>query len=167
MRDLISLSGTIRFCSRSTRNIFPGCRRPFWKIWPAGKSITPVSEAMTIMPSRLIVYRAGLRPPRLAEERGFPSLLDDHGLDLLEVDAEQLRFDDRLPGAHPVDVPPQRVDLPVMRQEPERVGEVPRGKGVRAVPLVNHREGACEGRVSQVREERGELGAGGQALGDA
>ncbi len=44
--------------------------------------------------------------------------------------------------------------------------EVPRGEGVRAEPLVHHREGACEGGVAQVRVEDVELGSGEQSLVD-
>jgi hypothetical protein len=102
----------------------------------------------------------------VVEDRGVASLLDDHGLDLLEVVAEPLRFDDRLPRAHPVDVPPKGIDLPVVREKPVRVREMPRGEGVRAVSLVDHGEGAREERIAQVREERGELGPREQPLVD-
>ncbi len=61
---LISLSGTIRFWARSSSSIFPGWSRPRWTIRSAGTSITPVSEARTIIPSRVTVYRAGRRPFR-------------------------------------------------------------------------------------------------------
>jgi hypothetical protein len=64
MAALISLSGTIRFCCRSRRSIFPGWRRPRRTIRSGGKSITPVSEARTIIPSRVTVYRAGRSPFR-------------------------------------------------------------------------------------------------------
>ena len=45
-------------------NIFPGCRRPFSAISAGSKSMTPTSDATTIMSFFVMVYLAGLRPFR-------------------------------------------------------------------------------------------------------
>ena len=43
---LISSSSMMRPCSVSTRNMRPGCRRPFCTMFSGGRSSTPTSEAM-------------------------------------------------------------------------------------------------------------------------
>ena len=49
--SLISPSSMMRPCSISTKNIFPGCKRPFRSMFSAGKSRTPTSDARTTSPS--------------------------------------------------------------------------------------------------------------------
>ena len=79
---------------------------------------------------------------------------------LPEVVAEQLRGELRLPRPHPVDVPAQRVDLAVVRDQPVRVGELPARERVRRVARVDERERAREARVAAGRgSSRGSCGA--------
>ena len=51
---------------------------------------------------------------------------------------------------HPVDVAAQRVDLAVVRDEPVRMRQRPRRKGVRAEPLVDERERRLHARIVQI-----------------
>ncbi len=69
-----------------------------------------------------------------------------------------------LPRPHPGAVPPQRVDLPVVGQQPEWLGEPPGGEGVRGVPLVINGERRLVQRVVQIRVESAELACGAQRL---
>ena len=80
--------------------------------------------------------------------------------------AEERRLQVRLPRPHVVDVAPQRVDLAVVAQHPQRLGQAPRGKRVRAVPLVDDRKRRGEGRVVQVRVEGHQLRAAQHPLVD-
>ena len=102
----------------------------------------------------------------VVEDGGVAPRLVDDGAQLRDVVAEQRRGEDRLPGPHPVDVPPQRVDLPVVGGDAERVRQVPGGERVRAVPLVDHGVRAHEEFVFQVRVEQRELGSGQEPLVD-
>ena len=54
------------------------------------------------------------------------------------------------PRVHPVDVAADGVDLAVVGDEAEGMGEVPGGKRVGAVPLVNEGQRACHLRVGEV-----------------
>ncbi len=58
---------------------------------------------------------------------------------------------------HPVDVAAQRVDLAVVSEHAERLGETPGGEGVRRIALVIDRERRDEALVAQVGEEIVEL----------
>ena len=71
-----------------------------------------------------------------------------------------------LAGAHPIPVPPQRVDLAVVGQVPVGVGQGPRRERVGREPRVHERQPAVEGRVRQVGEELAELVPGEHALVD-
>ena len=62
-----------------------------------------------------------------------------------------------LPGPHPIDVAPNGIDLPVVAQVAKGLGQVPGGKGVGAVTLVDQRQGAGHGRIRQVRVKCGHL----------
>jgi hypothetical protein len=64
----------------------------------------------------------------------------------------------RLPGAHPVAVSAQRVDLAVVAERSERLSEIPGRPGIRAVALVHERQRAHEALVAQVGVERLDLG---------
>ncbi len=55
-----------------------------------------------------------------------------------------------LPRVHPIDVPLERVDLAVVGQKPERMGQVPRRKGVGAVPLMHQGQRRDEPLVGQI-----------------
>ncbi len=67
--------------------------------------------------------------------------------------------------AHGLAVPADGVDLAVVRDERERLGERPDGRRVGRVPLVEHRERDVD-RRAEVREQLGEAPAGHQALVD-
>ena len=94
------------------------------------------------------------------------ALLGDrpHLVDL--VLGEQGRRDDGLPGPHPVHVAAQGVDLAVVGQGAEGVGEGPRGQGVRGEPAVDEGQGRLEGVVGEVREVGGHLLRGEHPLVD-
>ena len=61
---LISLSGTTRSRSRSTRKSLPGSSRPLASMSAAGMSSTPASEANTTQPSLVVSQRPGRNPLR-------------------------------------------------------------------------------------------------------
>ena len=52
---LISSSSIIRPAMVSTRNIFPGCRRPLRTILDGSMSATPISDASTTKPSSVMM----------------------------------------------------------------------------------------------------------------
>ena len=122
----------------------------------------------------------------VVERRRVRAARPDDGQDLLEVVAEQLRAQLRLARAHPVDVAAQRVDLPVVGDQPVRVRELPARERVGREARVDERERRPRPLVLQVgvvaqqlrggehplvddraARERGDdqIGAGGQ-LGD-
>ena len=70
------------------------------------------------------------------------------------------------PRTHPVAIALERVDLAVVPQHPERLGQLPLGESVRAVALVQHREGGRVVRVVQVAVERLQLRRDQHALVD-
>ena len=90
----------------------------------------------------------------VVERRGVALPLADEGEQLRQVVAEQLRSAQRLARAHPVDVAPQRVDLPVVGDVAVGVRQRPRGEGVGAEAGVDERERRLEVRVHQVGEHR-------------
>jgi len=84
-------------------------------------------------------------------ERGrVASPIADHRLDLLQVGAEDRMGEHALAGPHPVDVAADGVDLAVVGQVAERVGEVPGGEGVGAVPLVDEGQRRGDRGIGQV-----------------
>ena len=72
----------------------------------------------------------------------------------------------RLPHGHRVPIAPQRVDLAVVRQQPERLGQRPARQRVGRVALVEDRDRALVLRIAEVGEEGGELGPGEQGFVD-
>ena len=80
--------------------------------------------------------------------------------------AEQLGLELGLPGAHPVAVALHGVDLAVVRDHAERLGQRPGGEGVRRVARVHQRETRRETLVGEVRIERFELESRDHALVD-
>ncbi len=91
-------------------------------------------------------------------ERGRVGLaFVDEGPDLVEVGPEELGVDGRLARADPVEVALQRVDLAVVRDEAERVREVPRRERVGREALVGEGERRDEALVVQVGEELADL----------
>ena len=86
-----------------------------------------------------VVERGGVRDP-LADDRP----------QLVEVLAEQGRAHAVAARVHPVDVPADGVDLPVVAEEAVGMGELPRGEGVGGEPLVDEGEGGLRALVHQV-----------------
>ena len=76
----------------------------------------------------------------VVERRGVRARGPDDREHLLQVVAEQLGGELRLARAHPVDVAAQRVDLAVVGDEAERVGELPARERVRREAGVHERE---------------------------
>jgi hypothetical protein len=61
---LISSSSMSRPATVSTRNIFPGRRRPLRSTFSGGIGSTPISLASTTRPSVVVSHRPGRRPLR-------------------------------------------------------------------------------------------------------
>jgi hypothetical protein len=80
--------------------------------------------------------------------------------------AEQVRLELGLPGSHPVAVALHRVDLSVVGDHAERLGERPRREGVGRVARVHESELRCESVVGEVGVERLELERRDHALVD-
>ena len=76
-----------------------------------------------------------------------------HGKDLLEIVAEQARFEGSLSRVHPVGIARQGVDLAIMREVTERLGKIPGRKGIGAIALVNQGEARFEIVRLEVRKE--------------
>ena len=68
------------------------------------------------------------------------------------VVAEHRRLEQRLAGAHPVDVAAERVDLAVVRHVAVRVRAIPAREGVGAESRVHQRQRRLHGGMHQVRE---------------
>ena len=75
----------------------------------------------------------------------------------LEVGAEELGVQRRLAGAHPVEVAGERVDLAVVGEQAQRLGELPAREGVGGEARVDDRERALQLGVAQVGVEAREL----------
>ena len=87
-------------------------------------------------------------------ERGRVGLpVPDERQDLLQVVAEERRGEILLAGLERVEVALEGVDLAVVREHAEGVGELPRREGVRRVALVDEREGRDERGVGEVGVE--------------
>ncbi len=67
-----------------------------------------------------------------------------------QIVAQQLRGHGMMAGPHPVDVAPQGVDLTVVGQEPERLGQIPGREGIGGKALMHQRQGADHARIAQV-----------------
>src|SRR5205823_1798472 len=92
--------------------------------------------------------------------------LVDYGLESLGVLAPTLGAELGFARAHPVPVPPQRVDLAVMGQHPEWLGEVPVRERIRAVALVEDDDGRLEVFIVEVWVELAHLRRDEQTLVD-
>ena len=86
--------------------------------------------------------------------------------DLLDIGTEDVGLDQGLAGAHPVLVAGNGVDLAVVGDPPERVGQRPRREGVGGEPGVHDAQRAFQPVVLQVEVEGLELRGGQHALVD-
>ena len=93
----------------------------------------------------------------VVERRRIRTARLDHRLDVLHVLAERLVAHARLVRLHPVDVAGQRVDLAVMGEHAERLGQAPGGEGVGGIALVVDGEARHEALVQQIGIEAGQL----------
>ena len=94
----------------------------------------------------------------IVEARGIAAAFPNDGLDLLREHG--------LAGPHRVAVPPQRVDLAVVREQLERLRQRPARHGVGRVALVEDGDRCFEEGRPQVGIERRQLGPGEQRLID-
>ena len=97
---------------------------------------------------------------RVARPRGHD------GEDPLDVALEAVARQERLPGAHPVPVALQGVDLAVMGDEAVRMGKRPRREGIGREPRVHERDPALCSLVGEIGEEPAQLLGGEHALVD-
>ncbi len=81
----------------------------------------------------------------------------DHGLEVVNIIAKQLRFHAVFVAQHPVVVAAQGVDLTVMRQHPERLGQFPGRESVGGITLVIKRKPRHKAFIQQIRVEIGHL----------
>ena len=70
------------------------------------------------------------------------------------------------PRAHPVGVAPEGVDLPVVRDHPERLGQVPAGEDVGGEARMEHAQARPDALVAEVGVEGAQLGRGEHPLVD-
>jgi hypothetical protein len=75
----------------------------------------------------------------VVQHGGVAAALADDRQEVPQAIAEELRPEEPLTRAHPVDVPAQRVDLAVVGEVAERVRERPGGEGVGAEALMDQR----------------------------
>ena len=109
-------------------------------------------------------HRMGQRPPGeheqlegVVEHGRVAAIRIDDGEDLRDILAERLGDKERLPGMHPVDVAPQRVDLAVMREIAVGMGAVPARESVRAETGVHQRKRRLHRWLQQIGEVAFEL----------
>ena len=103
---------------------------------------------------------------RVVEGGGVGLARIDQRPDFFQVGAEQRRRGALFARAHPVVVAAQRVDLAVVRDHAERVGELPGREGVGRETLVHQGKGRDAARVLEVDEVLADLVGQQQALVD-
>ena len=94
---------------------------------------------------------------RSIELGGIRPALLEHREQLLQVTAQQLALELRLPRRQPAGVPANGVDLAVVGQQVERVGQIPRAQRVGREAGVDERQPALETGVAELRVERAQL----------
>jgi hypothetical protein len=87
-------------------------------------------------------------------------------VDATEVAVDEWCGQEGFPGAHPVAVAGQRVDLAVVRHVAVGMGQRPTGERVRREPRVHQRQPRLEQRVFEVGKERPQLLGGQHAFVD-
>ena len=109
-------------------------------------------------------HRLGQRPAGEREQLEHPveggrvgAALGDQRQAPLEVGAEELGVQRRLAGAHPVDVAGDRVDLAVVGEQPQRLGQLPAREGVGREARVDDGERALQLGIAQVGVEPRQL----------
>ena len=86
----------------------------------------------------------------VVERRGIRRVGLDDGLEVLDRPAEAVMRQARLVALHPVDVAQKRVDLAIVCQHAEGLGEAPVREGVGRVALVEDRKARGEALIQQV-----------------
>ena len=76
----------------------------------------------------------------IVEGRRIRGAVADQGPELFQIRTQLRRLHGLAPRRHPVDVAAQRVDLAVVAEEAEGLGQAPRGKGVGGKALVHQRQ---------------------------
>ena len=93
----------------------------------------------------------------VVEGRRITAALADDRQDLVQIVAEPVRAQQSLARAHPVDVAPQRVDLPVVGDVAVGVRQRPRREGVGAEALVDQRQRRLDVGIEQIGERARDL----------
>ena len=96
----------------------------------------------------------------LVEARGVAGVAGDDRVDPLEVTGDQVGFEQRFAGVHPVSVAAQGVDLAVVCHVAVRVGQRPRRERVGGEAGVHQADRAFHALVGQVVEELRDLALG-------
>jgi len=93
-----------------------------------------------------VASRTNQQLERIVEARRVAAVRPDHGLQLLDVLLPHRRGKGRLTRQHRVAVAPQRVDLAIVREQPERLRQRPAGQRVGRVALMKDRDAGFEQR---------------------
>ena len=154
-------------------------RRPVPRLHQRG--VEPVERAALRVHLGVVLPRLGdhhqhrVRQRPAAEVEQLEHLVERRGVgragaadreDPLQVAVEQVGVEQRLAGAHPVAVAHHGVDLAVVGDEPERVGQRPAREGVGGEPRVDHGQRGGDPLVGQVGVEVVELVGGEHPLVD-
>ena len=102
----------------------------------------------------------------LIEARRIGVAFQHYRKELLQVFAEQIRLAQRFARAHPVDVAAQGVDLAVVGDKAERMGQRPGRESIGREALMDQRERADHARVAQIRKHLIDLSGGQHAFVD-
>jgi len=90
---------------------------------------------------------------RVVQDRRVAGTLRENRKQPLQAGAEQFGPEQSLPRSHPVQVAAQRIDLAVVADKAERLGQRPRRECVGAVALVHERKSRGHPRITQFRVE--------------
>ena len=103
-------------------------------------------------------------PPRthkqfedVVEARGVAAFRPDHGLQQFDVMLPHRRGKRRLARTHRVAIAPERIDLAVVGEQAERLGQRPARQRVGRIALVKDRHRGFEQRRAQIRVKRRQL----------
>ena len=90
---------------------------------------------------------------RIVEAGGIGAAGLDDRLEKVDVGSPEIGFQLSLAGMHPIPVATDRVDLAIVGEHAERMGQRPGREGVCAVALVEKRDGRLVVRIRQVGVE--------------